>query len=331
MPRPPRVAILEKQGGVLHWHLGLAAGLREAGAEVALVQLRPVTPAERRAKRLDGASALENPPLVARVAAELRAFVPDLVVLLKRPGLPEATAARWREAVAPGVPFVGWICDHYAALPAGNAPALDGVYHFDSATRPMLDAAYAGRRARIGLLPLAVDPADYRAEPPPFAGRVRRLVFAGRHSPDRRRALDDYRALGGEVDGFGPKARVGLRLWRRRHLPPARLARLYSGYFATLNLLQSPNTVNGLNLRAYEIPAAGGLATYPLVPDLPAIFVPGEEVVAYRDLPDLKTRIDSLLANPARAEKIAAAGRARVLREHTFAHRARRILADWLA
>jgi spore maturation protein CgeB len=89
--------------------------------------------------------------------------------------------------------------------------------------------------------------------------------------------------------------------------------------------------VHGLNLRAFEAAAAGGLGTYPLVPDLADVFVPGEEIVAYRDLPDLKVRIDALLASPARAAAIAAAGRARVLREHTFVHRAARLLSDWLS
>lgn len=334
MPAAPRVAILEKQGGVLSWHRDLEAGFRASGAEVVSIQLRPSAWDEYRAKWRTRLPALENPAVIARVAGELRAARPDLVILLKQPGLPVPALEAWREA-SPRAPFVAWICDHLPSWPKALVPGLDGVCYFDSATRPLLEsthAAHAGRSRPVRLihLPLAVDPARYPAQDIPFSRRRPALVFAGKNSPDRKRQLAAYRSAGGRIDAYGPLADAGWRLWRRRHLDSARLSRIYSGHFAVLNLLQAPNTVHGLNLRAFEVPAAGGLATYPLVPDLASAFVPGEEVVAYRDLADLKTQIDALLADPARAAAIAAAGRARVLREHTFAHRAARLLAEWL-
>ncbi len=329
MPAAPRVAILEKQGSVLSWHRDLENGFRARGAEVSAIQLRPSTWDDFRAKWRTGLPALENPAIVARVATDLRAFRPDLVILLKQPGLPAAALEAWR-AAAPRAPFVGWICDHLSAWPTTLVPGFDGVCHFDSATRPLLAQTHAGHKTRLVHLPLAVDPARYPAIEVPFARRHPALVFAGKNSVGRKRLLADYRAAGGRVEAYGPLADAGWRLWRRRHLDSERLARLYSAHFAVLNLLQSPNTVHGLNLRAYEAPAAGALGTYPLVPDLASAFVPGEEIVAYRDLPDLKAQIDRLLADPDRAASIAAAGRARVLREHTFAHRAARLLADWL-
>lgn len=325
----PRVAILEKQGGVLSWHRDLEAGFRTRGADVVSIQLRPSSWDEYRAKWRTRRPALENPAIIARVAAELRAARPDLVILLKQAGLPVPALEAWR-AAAPRAPFVGWLCDHLPAWPASLTPGLDGVCHFDSATRPLLEAAHAGRQTRLIHLPLAVDPLRYPARDIPFSRRRPTLVFAGKNTPERKRQLAAYRAAGGRVDAYGPLADAGWRMWRRRHLDATRLARLYSAHFGVLNLLQAPNTVHGLNLRAFEVPAAGGLATYPLVPDLAAAFVPGEEVVAYRDLTDLKTQIDALLADPTRATAIAAAGRARVRCEHTFAHRAERLLADWL-
>lgn len=330
MTSAPRVAILEKQGGILSWHDDLAAGFRTCGAEVRLVQLRPATWKEHRAKWRLEAPRLCNPELLARVARTLAEHRPDLVIVLKHAGLPATALDAWRAALAPGVPFVGWLCDHLPSLPEEQAPALDGVYYFDSATRPILEAAYAGRPARLAYLPLAVDAHRFAAPAQPFDRRRARLVFAGKNTDARRRLVAEYRALGGRVDTFGPRAAEPLRPWRRRRLDAGSLARLYASYVATLNLLQAPNTQHGLNLRAFEIPAAGGLGTYPQVPDLPSLFTPGDEIIAYRDLPDLKAQIDALLAEPARAAAIAAAGQARVLREHTYAHRARRILDDWL-
>lgn len=329
MTAQPRVVILEKQGGVLSWHRDLEAGFRALGAEVFSLQMRPASWAEYRAKWKTRVPALENPAVIARVAAALRQARPDLVVLLKQPGLPPPALAAWRDA-APRAPFVGWLCDHLPAWPVKLEPGLDGLYHFDSATRPLLDQIHAGRSTRLAHLPLAADPARYAAAARPFDQRRRALVFAGTNTPERRRFLDSVRVAGARVDTYGPLARCGWRLWRRRHLKAGALARLYSDYFATINLLQAPNTVHGLNLRAFEIAAAGGLGTYPLVPDLAAAFVPGEEIVAYRDHLDLKAQFETLLAQPEKAAGIAAAGRARVLREHTFLHRAARFRDDWL-
>lgn len=327
--RAPRVAILEKHGGVLSWHLDLAAGFRELGADAITVQLRPTSLGEYRQKWQNGVTAFHNPALVERVAETLGAYQPDLVLVLKQAALPEAAITRWRRACPPGTPFVGWLCDHITSFPAGHVPCLDGVYHFDSATLPVLEKHYAGGSCRIAHLPLAVDPARFTFSAHPFIRRLPRLVFAGKNTPARRDLINEYRSAGGLADTFGPLADSGWRFWRRRHLDATRKANLYTTYFASLNLLQAPNTLHGLNLRAFEIPAAGGLATYPIVPDLAAAFVPDEEVIAYRNMSDLKRQIDALLTDPTRAEQIAAAGRARVLRDHTFAHRARRILQDW--
>jgi hypothetical protein len=332
MTQIPRVAILEKQGGVLSWHTDLADGFRACGAEARTVQIRPVSMAEHREKWRAKTPAWSNPAIVRRVAAELKTLQPNLVVLLKQPGLPAETAAAWRAVLPASTPLVGWICDHLLSLPAGWAACLDGVYYFDSFTRPVLDHAYAGRPGvRLAHLPLAADPKRFVARAKPFEQRIPRLVFAGTHSPDRNRAIADYRAAGGKVDSYGPGARVGARVWRRARLSATDLAGLFGSYFASLNLLQSPNTVHGLNLRAYEIAAAEGLGVYPDVPDLASLFEPDREIIAYRDLADLKTRMDALLAEPERAARIARAGRARLLGKHTYAHRARRMLDDWAA
>lgn len=333
MSSAPRVVILEKQGRFLSWCEDLADGFRARGAETTTIQLRPSTWEEYRVKLQRKLPALENPAIIARVASALRAARPDLVVFLKQPGLPSAALDVWRSAI-PQVPFVAWICDHVESWPENLVPGFDGIYYFDSASRELLETAHRmhgnGRRPRVFHLPLAVNPARYPAREIPFHHRHPTLVFAGKNSANRKAAFEAYRSHGGRIETYGPLADVGWRVWRKRHLSANQLAELYARHFAVFNLLQTPNTVHGVNLRAFEVPSAGGLGTYPMVPDLAHTFVPGEEIIAYRDLTDLKMQIDRLLTAPQRAAAIAAAGRARVLREHTFAHRAERFLADWL-
>ena len=108
------------------------------------------------------------------------------------------------------------------------------------------------------------------------------------------------------------------------------MARVYQQYLVNLNLLQIGNTTHGLNLRAFEIPCAGGLASYPSVPDLARCFTPHEEVLVFHSAANLAEMVRSILRHPEQALAITRAGHLRVLREHTFYHRACRMLQDWL-
>jgi spore maturation protein CgeB len=156
-----------------------------------------------------------------------------------------------------------------------------------------------------------------------------RLVFAGKCSPHRQRIFAEMRRAGLPLDLYGPGSGHLLRFWRNFRLSSESLAALYRSHLAVFNLPQPGNTENGLNLRAFEIPAAGGIGTYPDVADLPCCFVPGEEILVYQNATDLAQQLDALRRDPARATAIIQAGHARVLRDHTFSQRANTILTDW--
>ena len=143
--------------------------------------------------------------------------------------------------------------------------------------------------------------------------------------------MHNLQSLGGLVSPYGPNAQTGLKFWKRRKISPTKTSRIYGSYQAVLNMLQPPNTVQGLNLRAFEIPASGGLGTYPLTADLAHSFTAGSEIIAYHDVEDLHSQLAEVCSNPTRAKAMIAAGRQRVIREHTYALRAQRLLRDWLA
>ena len=73
------------------------------------------------------------------------------------------------------------------------------------------------------------------------------------------RAKRKIRAAGIPLDLYGPGAGNRLRFWRNRRLSSATIADLYRSHLVGLNLPQPGNTERGLNLRAFEIPAAGGI------------------------------------------------------------------------
>jgi len=327
----PRVAIVQKSDGLLTWCADLAAGFREAGVITLTTNYRPSSLAERWTQQTHKQQRLLlNPTTCGRLAKTLADFSPDLVIILNHPSIPRDAESLLRQALGPGIPIVGWLCDSVAAIPSGHDALLDGVYYFDSASLPVLHDHYRGSRARLEFLPLAANPRRYACHDIDIRSRQPRLVFAGNCTPARQRLFAEYRSLGKHLDLYGPHAGNWPRVWRNRKLSSAALARVYQQYLANLNLLQAGNTINGLNLRAFEIPCAGGLASYPAVPDLARCFTPHEEVLVYQSAADLAEIVSTLLRHPEQAQAITRAGHQRVMREHTFYHRAIRILEDWL-
>ncbi|MCX6874473.1 MAG: glycosyltransferase [Verrucomicrobia bacterium] len=312
------------------WCTDLAVAFREAGVTTTIANFRACSLAERWTQLTSKRRLLFNPTTCQRLAKILADFSPDLVLILNYPGLPADAATILRQALRPGVPVVGWLCDSVEAFPAGHEVLLDGLYYFDSASLPVLEKHYQGSRARLEFLPLAACPRRYACPVIDIRSRKPFLVFAGNCTPSRQAFFAAYRGLGKRLDLYGPHGGNWPRLWRNRKLSSADLARIYRGHLINLNLRQPGNTTNGLNLRAFEIPCAGGLATYPAVPDLPRCFTPNEEVLIYSSAEDLMETVRQTLRHPDAALTITRAGHQRVMREHTFYHRASRILGDWI-
>jgi spore maturation protein CgeB len=325
-----RVLMIHKGCRVHTWSADLADGFREVGCDARVLALRSWNWPERREQWAGGGKLWENRATLERCAGFISAFHPELIILLNYAGLPEAADSMIRKAAGSNVPLVGCLADHITALPASSRPNLNGVYAFDSATLEVLVKAYQNSGARLEFLPLAVNLARYRDRGRPWSARHKGLVFLGNNTMERRALIREFRALGGTISAYGPKAEAGFQFWRRRRVSPQGAARIYGSYQGVLNLLQAPNTINGLNLRAFEVPAGGGLGTYPLTPDLALSFDPGREIIAYRDMADLARQTRMLFNEPELAANVIAAGRARVMAEHTYAHRASRLVTDWL-
>jgi spore maturation protein CgeB len=120
----------------------------------------------------------------------------------------------------------------------------------------------------------------------------------------RRAESPDIRAL---VAG-GP-------VWGR-----AKLA-IYSGSTLSLNHHHPMNDIVGVNTRAFELAASGACQVVDFKDELPSLFTPGEEVVAYRDLDEMKKHLTYYLAHPDEARAIGQNALKRALREHTLRHR----------
>ena len=96
---------------------------------------------------------------------------------------------------------------------------------------------------------------------------------------------------------------------------------VYSGSVLSLNHHHPMNDIVGVNTRAFELAAAGVCQLVDAKEDLSPLFKPGDEVLVYRDLAELRRLLDYFLARPDDARAIGEMARRRALAEHTLAHR----------
>jgi spore maturation protein CgeB len=106
----------------------------------------------------------------------------------------------------------------------------------------------------------------------------------------------------------------------------AKLA-VYCGATLSLNPHHPTNDIVGVNTRTFELAAAGACQVVDLKEELPPLFKPGEEVVAYRDLAELRRQLAYHLAHPDEARAIGENARRRALAEHTVRHRIEEMIA----
>ncbi len=123
-------------------------------------------------------------------------------------------------------------------------------------------------------------------------------------------------------------------MFRRAKAPWRWLARL--DYYRDMPVFYPHSAVNfnctsihmkgALNQRLFDVPATGAFLLTDFHPGLEEHFEPGNEVACYRELEEIPELVAEFLADPARRNRIAAAGLKRVRAAHTYVHRVRTIL-----
>jgi spore maturation protein CgeB len=119
-------------------------------------------------------------------------------------------------------------------------------------------------------------------------------------------------------DVLAPKYRGG-------PLPSETTNLVYNGADIALNI-HHPQFKAGTSLRTFAICAAGAFQIVDWRPGLDAFFIPGEELVTYSSLEELREQVARYAVDTQARLRIARAGGERARREHTYAHRLRVIL-----
>lgn len=128
---------------------------------------------------------------------------------------------------------------------------------------------------------------------------------------------------------FGPgwtKIRIEGRV---RLNPPAFGARtneIYNRAQINLNIHNWLGRAGAMNLRLFEVPAAGAFLLTDPVDEIREHFVEDEHLACWRGMDELRAKVEHFLARPADCERIARAGREHFLAHHSYKVRAQRVL-----
>lgn len=101
---------------------------------------------------------------------------------------------------------------------------------------------------------------------------------------------------------------------------------IYAQSKASLNLFGGC-VHGGMPLRPFDIAAAHGLILSHMNRELPELFEPGKECLAFSTPDELCAALDRILAAPQQFDAIVQAGHTRVLAQHTWRHRMAKLLA----
>ncbi len=100
--------------------------------------------------------------------------------------------------------------------------------------------------------------------------------------------------------------------------------KIYLSSKIVLNI-HHPHSREGLNTRTFDIPACGAFEMVDYKKDVEKHFEIDKEIVTFRNMSELKSKIDFYLRNEDLRKAISERGKQRILNEHTWVHRAKNV------
>jgi len=236
------------------------------------------------------------------------------------------------------IPTVHYFADDPFHL--GTEPDLDLIGEDDLSSIWVWDRSYMGRLQLRGFhdvhyMPLAANTKVFRKLNPDEYEKIEyqcNIGFAGNGDIAQRLPfLEKITGLGLTV--FGDESRwlrnadnsPVLKSYRGFLRNEDELCGLYNTAKINLNITVGQGKTSA-NLRVFNVTASGGLLLTDHKDDLKELFNIGREIVCYNSPEDLCEKASYYLSNPDKAERVAEAGRIRTLEDHTYVHRAAKIL-----
>jgi spore maturation protein CgeB len=216
------------------------------------------------------------------------------------------------------------------------APHFDFVFTIQEGQAiTEMERAGAGH---VSYLPCAAEPQVHRPQALTEQERQRygsQISFLGAGYHNRQQSFAslagyDFKIWGTEWPGCKPFDTLVQDQGRR--LSPAEYTKIFCASDINLNLHSSTErdgvdpTGDFVNPRTFELAACDAFQLVDHRSLLPALLTPGEDIVTFRSIAEMREQIDHFLARPDERLRFAQAARRRVLAEHTYEHRVQEML-----
>lgn len=191
---------------------------------------------------------------------------------------------------------------------------------------------------KVQFLPCACDETVYRPMTLTAAEKRRfesEIAFIAWYYPSRLSMVKTLQDFDLKVWGRGwtqPQVQRTLRKMKpnifrgERYVNDLTSAKIYNATQIGLNVHGFHTEEGGLNSRTFDLLACGTFELTDFVPGMEELLTPGKEVAVYRSQEEARDRIAYYLRHPEERKRIAARGRERTLREHTYLHRMKTVL-----
>jgi spore maturation protein CgeB len=233
------------------------------------------------------------------------------------------------EALTPRAEYVLWITDDPRPL-AGQKLPYAHVFISDPGYRKEI-AELLGERFQ-GVLNFACLPSVHKPGGQSSAGRG--FCFIGNRDPKRDPYLRRLCQAGTDIRVYGNYFPLHPLCWRfpgqfRPSLPVARMASIYARHLASINIHASV-VKGGTNMRTFECAGYRIAQIVERLPALEGLFSPGEDLLTFQTPEELMEQMARLEGDPQLARSLAVSAERRVRAEHTYFHRAKRLLDQFI-
>ena len=259
-----------------------------------------------------------------RLIARARSFRPDLILVLWGNTLsPELLVSLREESSATLATW--WVDDPFRHRAEKLIPLYDFFFIFD---RSYLEAIRKQGARNVRFLPCACDEAVYYPRKLSRRERARYqsdVAWVAWYYPDRGRIAQALQGMDLKIWG---KHWPGRLAEKNRFVKDTVAAKIYSAAKIGLNSHSNQTRQGGLNTRSFELLAAGAFELTDAVEGMEELLQPGREVAVYRSPEEAGELARYYLKHPGERERMARAGRERVLSQHTYLHRMKTLLRE---
>ncbi len=209
-------------------------------------------------------------------------------------------------------------------------PLYDYIFVFD--TFYIEDIKRRGAK-NVKYLPLATNPSRYKEVVVTDEDKVDYgydVCFIGLPFPNRVEIFESLREYNLGVFGdcwikhFMLKGQKTPSYYRGK-ATGGTINKIYLSSKIVLNI-HHPHSIEGLNTRTFDIPACGAFEMVDYKKNVEKHFKIDKEIVTFKNIKELKSKIDFYLKNEGLRKTISGRGKQKVLNEHTWGHRIKDVI-----